>query len=301
MNMTGNFSLDLTPSVNQYFWSDKKPWVSIYDKFFNVQTTTERFKRFIIGSGLGIGAVKEEGAGGTYDESKEAWNIQTTQVTYSLGFKITREAMEDGHVIDQVEVCTRTCKSGMRVTEEIIHAQILNFLTDSGHLGGDGVIGLSTVHPTTAGGTYSNTLATPAVLSEASYESALILNLNMVDERNIPIQMIGDNAIMIHPNNVYNHKRVIGGTERPATADRDINALKARGDLQYEPIINPYLTNPNTFIIRNDIEDGFVSLKRRPLELNSINVQNTDVAEYLSTMRLTAAMVHPRGFVGSML
>jgi hypothetical protein len=102
----------------------------------------------------------------------------------------------------------RALARSMQHTKEIKGANILNNATTTS-VGGDGVALLSASHPLGGGGTASNTLSTPADLSETSLRAVTDSNLYyVVDDRSIPIALSGQKLI-VPPQLVFIAERIL--------------------------------------------------------------------------------------------
>src|SRR5690606_15253448 len=93
--------------------------------------------------------------------------------------------------------------------------------------------------------------------------------------------------------------RILKGMERPGTADRDINALNKLGYLQNDPIINPYLTDAEAWVIKTNVKRGLIHLNRKDVTLTDARVFDTDNVCYNATFRDAFFWNDPRGVFGS--
>src|SRR3546814_4975903 len=78
----------------------------------------------------------------------------------------------------------------MRQTEETVAWNVLNRAFNSNFVGADGVSLGSASHPLVGGGTYSNTLATAADLTETSLEQAITDLRGYVDDQSLKIMVM---------------------------------------------------------------------------------------------------------------
>jgi hypothetical protein len=142
-----------------------------YTRIFDIRKSTKAYEKVLEITGMGLGAVKGEGASILYDTPGQGPSTVFTHVTYGLGYIVTREAIEDNQYEDVTLAGAAALPWSMWTTKEIVHANVLNRATTSGYTGGDGVVLGSASHPT-ANGTQSN-LLTAADLSESALEDAL--------------------------------------------------------------------------------------------------------------------------------
>lgn len=103
----------------------------------------------------------------------------------------------------------------------------------------------STSHPT-AVGTYSNTIGVPTQFNEQACEDMEILLSGMTDDAGNLIQA-ASYSVHVGPFNQFNAKRVLSNPDRPATANRDINALyhmdRYPGGIHVNPYFGPDWTD----------------------------------------------------------
>jgi hypothetical protein len=184
-------------------------------------------------------------------------------------------------------------------TRENVGANIYNngFTNSSPYLGGDGQPLFSASHPT-QGGTSSNTLAVAADLSEVSVENLLIQIGQATDPRGNKINL-KVKTLIIPVQLEFEAKRLLGGTERPGTADRDINAMH---DLRSFPNgwqINHYLSDPDAFFIRTDLPDAIRYFERRAPQFENDNDFTTENMLFKCTGRFVFGWSDWRSVWGS--
>ena len=79
----------------------------------------------------------------------QQWTARYQHETVALAFSITEEAEEDGQYGSIASRYTKALARSMASTKEIKAANVLNNAQTAGFNGGDGVVLLSTSHPTT--------------------------------------------------------------------------------------------------------------------------------------------------------
>ena len=219
------------------------------------------------------------------------------QVTYALGFIITREIMED----DQYDVVGQRKAQGlafsMRQSKEIIAANVYNRAFNSSYTGGDGKELLATDHPLFAGGTWANELSTASDLSEASLEQAHIDIAGFTNDRGLLIS-VRPKALIIPRQLMFEAKRITAPTGRPGTDTNDVNAMKAMG-LVPEVVVNHYLTDTDAWFLRTDAPHGMKYFERRGDSFDMDNDFDTENAKYKATARYSFGWTDPRGLFGS--
>lgn len=241
---------ELEPGLNALFGMEYKNYENEHTQIYAVESSDRAFEEEVMESGFGEAPVKSEGSGVVFDQAQEVYTARYTHETIALAFSLTEEAVED-NLYDRLSArYTKALARSMAQTKQIKAAAVLNgaFTTS---IGGDGVALCSTAHPTLSGPNLSNTLATPADLSETSLEQALIDIAAFTDERGLKIAVQGLKLI-IPKEQMFTADRILKSTLRPATADNDINAVRNMGMVSQGYTVNHFLTDPDAFFIKTD-------------------------------------------------
>ena len=248
-------------------------------------------------SSFGLAVQKPEGSAVSYDSEKQGFVSRYQHVVYALGFVITREMMED----DQYDVVGQRKATGlafsMRQTKEIIGANVYNRAFSGSYLGGDGASLVSASHANVAGGTWSNTLATAADLSEASLEQACIDIAGFTNDRGLLIA-VRPETLVIPRQLMFEAKRILGTEGRVGTDLNDLNALKTLGIIP-KVVTNHYLTDADAWFIRTNVKDGMKYFERRGDSFEMDNDFDTENAKFKATARYSFGWTDPRGIYGS--
>ena len=183
-------------------------------------------------------------------------------------------------------------------TKEVKGSNILNNGFDAAFPGGDGVSLFSTSHPLWGGGTQSNKLATPADLSEASIEEALIQIADWVDERGIPIAVMAK-CLVIPTELQFIAERILSSPYRSGTGDNDVNALKSMGMLPDGVKVNHRLTDADAWFIITDCPDGLKHMVRKKVSRGIEGDFETGNMRYKARERYSFGWSDYRGAFGS--
>ena len=224
-------------------------------------------------------------------------------VVYGKGFVITREQYEDNLYPKIGLRKAQALAFGMRQTKEINGANILNRAFNSSYTGGDGVELCSAVHPhfyQTAGSssTWQNELSTAADLSETSLEQACIDIGKWTDDRGLKIS-VQPTKVVVPVDLQFEIERILGNSNRPGTADRDINAMVSMGKFSGGYAVNHYLTDTDAWFINTNAPNGLCMFQRRGMEFTIDNDFDTENAKYKATERYVFGWTDPRGIYGS--
>jgi hypothetical protein len=288
---------ELEPGLNALFGLEYKNYENQHTQIYSIESSDRAFEEEVMESGFGEAPVKTEGAGVSYDQAQEVYTARYTHETIALAFSLTEEAVED-NLYDRLGArYTRALARSMAQTKQIKAAAILNgaFTTS---IGGDGVVLCATNHPTLSGPNLSNTLATPADLSETSLEQSLIDIAAFTDERGLKIAVQGLKLII--PKELqFTADRILKSTLRSATADNDINAIRNMGMVPQGYTVNNFLTDPDAYFIKTDAPNGMKMFTRVSLKTGFEGDFDTGNVRYKARERYSFGFSDPRGLFGS--
>ncbi|MFK7942183.1 MAG: hypothetical protein AB8B85_04595, partial [Paracoccaceae bacterium] len=246
---------------------------------------------------FGLAPSKGEGGPITYDDHSQTNVAKFLHAVYGLGYKVTREEGEDNKYAELSRARSASLSFSMRQTKETVHANIFNRAFNASYAGADGKELLATDHPTRAGD-QANELAVAADLSEASIEDMLIQIRNAKNSRGLKINLIGKKLI-VHPNDMFEAKRILGSTLRSGTDHNDTNALREMGMLPEGVMVYDYLTDPDAFFIQTDAPAGLTSFTRRKIDLTQDNDFDTENMCAKATERYSMGWGDWRSLYGS--
>ena len=290
---------ELLPGLNALFGLEYKRYGEEYKELYETESSDRSFEEETKLSGFGSAPVKSEGAGVTYDTASEAYTARYTHETIALGFSVTEEAIEDNLYDSLSSRYTKALSRAMSYTKQVKGVSVLNnAFAASGYLGGDGVTLCSTAHPLVSGGTNSNRPSSGVDLNETSVEAAVIQIAAWVDERGLLIAA-RPRKIVTPPSYMFVTKRLFGGDERPGTADRDINALKALGTFPQGCTVNHFLTDTNAWFILTDVPNGMKHFERVKLSTSMEGDFETGNVRYKARERYSFGWSDPMGVWGS--
>jgi hypothetical protein len=289
---------ELEPGLNALFGMEYDRYDNEHAEIFDTETSDRAFEEEVMLSGFGQAPVKGEGAAITYDTAGEAFTARYTHNTIALAFAITEEAVED-NLYDKLSArYTRALARSMSNTKQVTAASILNNSFSSSYLGGDGVSLINNAHPTTGGGTWSNTLATASDLNETSLEQALIDIAAFIDERGLKVALRGMKLI-IPPSLQFTAERILKSEQRVSTSDNDINALKSGGYMPQGFTVNHFITDTDSWYIKTDAPNGMKHFVRSPIKTAMEGDFETGNVRYKARERYSFGWSDPRAMYGS--
>ncbi len=288
---------ELLPGLNALFGLEYKSYGEEHKEIYDTETSERSFEEETKLSGFSAAPVKNEGAAIAYDNAQEAWTARYNHETIALGFSITEEAVEDNLYDSLSKRYTKALARAMAYTKQVKAASVLNNGFSSSYVGGDGQPLFSASHPLVSGGTNSNRL-TASDLNETSLEAAVIQIAGWTDERGLLIAA-KPNKLIVPPALMFTAKRLLDTELRVATADNDINALKAMGSIPGGYTVNHFLTDTNAWFLTTDVPNGMKHFVRTPLQNSMDGDFDTGNVRYKSRERYSFGWSDPLGMFAS--
>lgn len=248
---------------------------------------------------LPVAQIKNEGAATTFDNSSGVRFVYNQEhVVISLGFAITREAIEDNLYKSQFGPTQMGLQESFKQTEDIFGATVLNTAgTYNTAVGGDGVSLCNAAHPID-GGSYANRPSTDLDLNETALESANIALRYFKSQAGLRTAA-KPNKLVVPPQLKYTATRILETELRSGTANNDINAMRKAGDFKGGIVVNDYLTSNFAWFILTD-KKGLLYLERAPFETTMWVDENTENVLVKGRKRFSFNYNDPRAIYGSL-
>lgn len=292
------FSHLLAPGIKEIFFNRYSQFPDEYAQIFNIDTSVRQYEEDAEVAGLGKLVEKPEGQGITYDDPFQSTNKQRyTHTTFGLGFRVTEELYEDD-LYGTIKRMPSALARSAHQTVEVESWNVLNNAFNAAVTGLDNVALCSTAHPNIKllGGPYSNRLATDSDLSVTSLQSAVELMETTTDDRDLNI-MLKPKLLICTPTNKWMARELLNSTQKPHTADNEINALREE-ELSY--MVGHYLTDSDAWFLLTGKEDHYLKFYwRRKLAMDNDDDFDTGDAKFKSTMRFSCGFSGWRGIVGT--
>jgi hypothetical protein len=247
--------------------------------------------------GFGAAPQLPDGTPVTYQQGGVLFLKRYVYKVYGLAFALTKVLVEDGDHIRLGQVYARHLAQSLVETKELLSANVLNVAFNSAYPGGDGVPLISTAHPI-VNGTFSNQLATAAVLSQTSLEQMLIQVRQAVDNNGKKIRLV-PRQLVVAPGNVFQAEVLLKSVLRAGNANNDINPVKSIGLLDEGAAVLSRLTSANAWWVQTDAPEGLKLLMRRRLEKTMEGDFETDSMRYKATERYDVGYTDPRAAYGT--
>jgi hypothetical protein len=248
---------------------------------------------------LGAADIKPEGQPIATDSMGQRIVTNYIHKRVGLSFTITKESVEDNLYQNQFPEQAKSLRNSLRITKNILGANILNNAFNPAYPIGDGQSVCSIAHPID-GGTFSNSLAGNASVdfSEAGVEQAIILIQKFPMQSGILSQTMAKKMIL--PRELqFSASRLLNSAFRVDVANNDINALYHNDYIPEGYRINQFLTSPSAWFVLTDAEDGLKHFQRTPVETDTYVDYPTDNVMAKATERYSFGVSNPRGIFGS--
>jgi hypothetical protein len=292
---TGLWGKLLWPGVNKWYGDGYNDYKTEYTDIFETEKSDRAYEEDVSVSGFGLAQIKGEGQPVSYDTEMQGFLDRYTHATYSLGFVITKELVEDDLYSKAGKRKAQGLARSMRQTKEIVAANILNraFAT---YLYGDGKALIVNDHPNVAGGTWSNLLTVAADLSEASLEAAWIQIAKYTDDRGLRIA-VKPQKLIIPVDEALNAMKIMGTEYEVGTANNTINVVKSKypGGVT----VNHYLTDVDAWFIKTDVTNGLKHFERVADSFSMDDEFETDNAKFKARARYSFGCSDKRAIFGT--
>lgn len=272
-----------------------------FDKMFQMKSSEKAFVVNVQLEGFSRSQLKDEGDDITFDSRRQGFTPKYVHDTFAKGYIVTEEALDDelyGQLNDGAEALAR----GMMVGREIDAADVYNngFDATVTMIDGDGSQLFSTTHSNgPSGGTYSNTLAVAADLSETSLEDLIALIMQIDDARGLPMALQGQRLIVAAGTNAFNAQRILGSVLQNDTGNNATNAVRDMNVVRDGFMTNPYLTDNDAWFVTTNAPHGLKYYTRKDVTFGRDNAFTSGNARFKASMRYSVGWDDSRGAFGS--
>jgi len=295
------FSSLLAPGFANVFRQnmDFKQYPEEYSKVFSLDSSIRQYEEENIVVGFGTAAQKPEREPTTYDDPIQKTAKRYTFLTFSLGFRVSRELWEDD-LYGVMKAMPGELAFSLRDVVEVNAAGIfINGFTDTtANLGPDGepLFGDGTTrdHPLLGGGRGANQLSVPADLNVDSLELMLNLIAETVNDRGI-LSMLRGMKVIVPTELQWTIKQLLESELEAYTANNQTNPFEGM-DLKY--FVWHYLTDPDAWFVQGQKHYLKFWWRKRP-DFTSGDDFDTDDAKFKSRERFDQGYTDWRGIAGT--
>lgn len=296
---TGSHPKLLWPGVREIWGQVYDEHPTEYTDLYDMKSSQRAYEQDVQVTGFGLAQIKTQGGPVAYDSEMQGWITTYAHIAYSLGYIVTKEELEDNMY---KEVSQRRAKANafsINQTVENVGAFLYNnAFVNTYFTTPDGLPLISTAHVNASGGTFSNRLAVPADLSEASLEDMSIQIMQATQDRGLRISVM-PKSLHIAPQEWYNANRILKSVLQASTNNNAINVLKATNAYPEGIKLNHYFTDPDAWFVRTNIPNGMTFFWRNKPQFDQDNDFDTKNAKAATYMRFSVGCTDPRGIFGS--
>lgn len=244
----------MLPAIDEVVMTKYARFPDEFSEVFRMETSSRSIEQTTEVTGFGQFAVVPDGDTTRYDDALPGFNKTYTHAQYSLGFRVTKPSMDDDKFGVVKKLSTELGRSA-KETVEVTAANVVNTGFTSA-TGPDGVSLFNTAHPLIGGGSQTNRLSYATDPDVTSIQLALRDMRQTLDHRSKKLRIPPKKAIF-PPNLEFIGAELLGGTDRPDTANRTINAFRRRSGMpSFDSwMVWDYLTDPDAWFIQSDVED----------------------------------------------
>jgi hypothetical protein len=295
---TGSHPKALWPGVHAFWGQIFNEHPPEYPDLFDIEESDMAYEEDVQITGFGLAPVKAEGAPIAYDSEIQGPVSRYIHVAYALGYICTYEELRD-NLYETVSMRRAKANAFSIVqTIENIAATFYNRGFNSSYALADGQPLLSSAHPFTTGGTFSNVLSPAADLSEASLEDICIQIMGITTDRGLLVNFM-PMSLHVPRQEWYNANRILKSVLQNDTANNAINALKATNAFPKGIKLNHYLTAPHAWFVRTNAMNGLQFFWRDKPSFDQDNDFDTKNAKAATYMRFSLGCTDPRAIFGS--
>lgn len=279
---------------------------------FNKSKSSKAFEEWTGMTTVGIAEEKPEGTGVVYKDPTVLPVKRLVHVTYGLGIRATREAIDDEQY-GQLKKLARLVGRSFAIRKQVEMATLFNDastgtyftgydakpLIDAGHplTGLTWAPGATTTIGTRATATAANELATAADLDYVSLQDMITLMRRQVDEQGDWVSFT-PSRLVIAPENEFVAYEILKSTLRPDTANQGISSV-SRFNLTV--VTSPYFVDTDAwFLMADNSNHDLQFFTRQALKIESTDDFDTGDMKTKGTERFSLGFSDWRGICGTM-
>ena len=231
---------------------------------FRMDSTDKPHVQYTSMGTLGTFVETDENGNVTFDSPNQGFDKTLTPLQYSLGFSVSRIALDDDKIGPLKNLASHLGRSWTE-TRNILAADIFNNGFSGSFTGSDGVELFSTAHLLDGSSTtFNNELDTAADLSITSLRTAMIDFRDFRDGRNKRLNL-KPNKIIVPPNLEWDAREILKSQLKSGTANNDINAFAGdeMNTAGLQIVVWDYLTDTDAWFLQSPEEDHYLIFLER--------------------------------------
>ena len=241
---TGAHPKALWPGVHAFWGQIFNEHPPEYTDLYDVEDSNQAYEEDVQVTGFGMAQVKGESSAIQYDSEIQGPTTRYIHIAYALGYIVTHEELSD-NLYEKVSMRRSKANAfSMTQTIENIAAAFYNRAFNSAYTLADGQPLLSTAHPFTTGGSFSNVLTPAADLSESALEDVCIQLMGFQTDRGLLVNFM-PRSLHVPRQEWYNANRILKSVLQNDTSNNAINVLAATNAFPEGIKLNHYFTAPH--------------------------------------------------------
>jgi hypothetical protein len=271
-----------------------------YTQLFEVRESTKAYEDRIQVAGLGTYATKPEGTPIAFDDPVQGTQLRTVHQTYALGWRATREMMEDDQFGIMNQMSADLGESARDHQERLAWGLVNDGFTGNTYtvLEGGALFQASHTQLRSGTGSQSNILSPAVALSQTGLESIanLALTTTSLEGRFVDLE---PQILNIHPNEQHNAYVLLETEFKPGSSDNDRNTVNSSRN-GYRVLASPYLSSTTNWrVFSPPGKNTLVYNNRRSLEFDSATDADTQDKKFYGSYRASVMASKWRGSWGS--
>ena len=268
----------LRPGLRGVWGMRMKQWNPEYIALFDESPSDKTYEEFQEIAPFGLVPQKASGKNIAYDDLINGYSTKIVNISYGLGYKITREMIDDNLYKEAMSMPKNLANSVIQTVENV-GANVFNRAFSASYVGADSKALCATDHPLVGGGTLANRIAVNADLSPTSLEQAFIDIGLFTDARGNKIQVM-PKKLIVSVYDRYTASEITKSQYSPGNANNAINPVVLESLLPEGYAVNHFFTDTDAWFIRTD-QEGIIMQKRVwPAEFRDDNdSQSLDVMQ----------------------
>lgn len=248
------------PGINALFGL-YDAWPLQWKEIFKTYQSTMSYEIDVETKPLSMAQLRPEGAPTAFQTMGQRYVYQYLIQTISLGFQITKNAIDDNQYKSQFPQSTAALKLAMDQAQETLAASVLNNGWDPNFPLGDGVPAFSLLHPLDSG-YLANTTSVSSDLTEGALEAALIGINRFQDQAGNKVNVKAQKLIVANEGQ-FTAERLLSGPWRTGTTNNDPSAIFNMKSIPEGYRVNQYINLPNFWMVLTNAVNGFKHMQRQ--------------------------------------
>lgn len=295
---TGSHPKALWPGVHAFWGQIFNEHAPEYTDLFDILSSDMAYEEDVQVTGFGLAPVKPEGQPLAYDSEVQGPVTRYMHIAYALGWIVTYEEMKDNLYEKLAMRRTKANAFSMTQTIENIAAAFYNRAFNTSFVLADGQPLVSTAHPFTTGGTFSNALSPASDLNESALEDVCIQIAGFTTDRGLLVKFMPQ-SLHVPRQEWFNANRILQSILQNDTSNNAVNVLKATNAFPKGIKMNHYFTAPHAWFVRTNAMNGLQFFWREQPSFDQDNDFDTKNKKAASYMRFSLGCTDPRAIVGS--